>query len=68
LCNPGPVRSARLRFKSYWFALRGEQLLRREAFTAYGFDAFSPGENIPLGNEFATLGGRYLSIAVGGEF
>lgn len=57
--------SLRVDFRQYWVALRGEQLLRNEPLTAYGFDPLGGEGEIPLADEFSTLTGRRFTLAAG---
>jgi len=54
--------SARLRYKRNFVALRGEQLLRDQPLYGAGLDGAS---GLPLGSEFATLGGRWVTLTFG---
>jgi|GEM_PF-3228734 len=54
--------SARLRYKRGFVAVRGEQLLRDRPLYGAGVDGM---QRLPLGSEFATLGGRWVTLAFG---
>lgn len=70
--TPLPARdrldaSLKTKYKDYWLALSGEQLLHRESRSAYGFDPLGEGENIPLGSEFSTILGSRFTVSIGVE-